>query len=441
MKALNRSGESPATTTPGPARILITEDEFIVAMDLQVRLQNLGYAVVGIASSGDDAILQVQENHPDLVLMDIMLYGGMDGIDASRHIREICDVPVIFLTSNADPATLERAGATRPFSCLLKPFKERELKFSIDMALYHHRTTRELQAAHDELEQRVEERTAELAATNKALQNELQKHQQTLSNLRAAQAIAHDADMAKNEFLATVSHELLTPMNGILGMTELLRESAPTEQQRQYIEAVQLSGETLLAIINDMLDFSRIETGDIESTKTTFSLSDQLDAFLNPLKLRASAKSLPLTWNIASDVPDTLVADSVLIGQALVNLVSNSIKFTESGQVNVSVHAAQQEPDCVELVFGVRDTGIGIPENKLSAIFEPFVQADNSYSRRYGGAGLGLSIASRLIKLMGGTLSVESKPGAGSLFKFTLWADLAAERNIDTIDPLTPPSR
>jgi signal transduction histidine kinase len=440
MKDLNRASDAAPAEKTSPAKILITEDEFIVALDLQSRLQHLGYEVVGIASSGDDAILQVQDKHPDLVLMDIMLYGDMDGIEASKYIREHCDVPVIFLTANSDPATLERAGATHPFSCLLKPFKERELKFSVDMALYHHRTSRQLRAAHDELEQRVQERTAELAATNSALQTELQLHQNTLKMLRAAQAIAHDADLTKNEFLATISHELLTPMNGVLGMTELLREAAPTPLQRQYIDAVQLSGETLLTLINDMLDFSRIETGTMESPHTPFSLSHQLNSFLQPLRLRARAKSLQLSWTIAEDIPDLLVADPVHIGQVLINLVGNSIKFTESGRVDVTVKSLHLEQDRVELAFAVRDTGIGIPEDKQTAIFEPFVQADNSFSRRYGGAGLGLSIAKRLVKLMGGSLSIESKLGAGSLFQFNLWADVAADKNIDSGDLLTSSS-
>ena len=407
-----------------PARILITEDELVVALDLQSRLKNLGYEIVGLAASGDDAIVQVQDKRPDLVLMDISLSGEMDGIEASRHIREECDIPVIYLTANSDHATLERAGATRPFSCLLKPFKERELKFSIDMALYHHSTARQLREAHDELDRRVQERTAELAATNKALQDELLRHRKTLEDLRAAQTIAQSADRAKNEFLATVSHELLTPMNGILGMTEMLMDASPTVQQREYLGVVQLSAETLLSIINDLLDFSRIETGTMEFSPTTFSLREQVDAFLGPLQLRARDKSLKLSWQIGDDVPDLVVADHTRIGQVLVNLVSNSIKFTQQGEVVVRITQLGQECNRVHLYFSVRDTGIGVPEDKIKAIFEPFVQADNSFSRRYGGAGLGLSISAQLIELMGGRIGVESKLGSGSTFHFDLWADL-----------------
>jgi signal transduction histidine kinase len=425
MKESSNTPAAPSDKT-GSARILITEDELIVAIDLQARLKNLGYEVVGIASSGDDAILQVQDQQPDLVLMDIILQGEMDGIETSLQIQEDYDVPVIYLTANADYATLERAGATHPFSCLLKPFKERELKFSIDMALYHHRTARQLREAHDKLEQRVQERTAELAATNKALQNELRLHQKTLEDLRAAQAIAQSADQAKNEFLATISHELLTPMNGILGMTEMLKESAPSPNQRECLDVVQLSAETLLAVINDLLDFSRIETGLIEFTPTAFSLHEQLEAFLSPLELRARNKSLRFSWSIADDVPNHLVADPNRIGQVLVNLVGNSIKFTDSGEIELKVTQLAREQNRVHLAFAVRDTGIGVPADKQQAIFEPFVQADSSFSRRYGGAGLGLSISARLVALLGGKMELESKPGAGSTFTFDLWSDLIA---------------
>jgi len=422
----------PVPTANGPkpekrcrAKILITEDELIVALDLQSRLQHLGYEIVGIASSGDDAILLVQENHPDLVLMDIMLFGEMDGIDTAKHIREECDVPVIFLTANADQATLERACATHPFSCLLKPFKERELHMSIEMALHHHSTARELREAHDLLEQRVQERTAELAATNIALQNEVHRHLKTLEELYAAHAIAQSADRAKNEFLATISHELLTPMNGILGMTDLLKESSPTPQQRECINVVQLSGETLLAIINDMLDFSRIETGTVDVAPTPFSLREQLDACLKPLELRARNKSLQLSWNTSADVPDRIITDPIRIGQVLINLVGNSIKFTDRGQIEIKVAQLTREQNRVQLRFSVRDTGIGVPKEKQKAIFEPFVQADSSFTRRFGGAGLGLTISARLVTLMGGKMELESEPAAGSTFHFDLWADIA----------------
>jgi two-component system, sensor histidine kinase len=416
----------PSTQSGGstPAKILITEDELIVALDLQVRLKRLGYDVVGIASSGDDAILQVQDRQPDLVLMDIMLHGEMDGVEASQLITKECDVPVIFLTANADQSTLERAGATYPFSYLIKPFKERELKFSIDMALYHHSTARQLREAHDELEQRVQARTAELAASNTALQNELQQHQKTLAELREAQFVAKCADHAKNEFLATISHELLTPMNGIVGMVEMLMDNAPTPLQREQLGVVQVSADTLLNIINDLLDFSRIEEGTMELSPTAFSVREQIESFLSPLISRAQEKALRFSWYIETGVPEQIVADHARIGQVLINLVSNAIKFTERGGIDVRIAKISQDECRAYLRFSIRDTGIGVPEDKQKVIFEPFVQADSSFSRRYGGTGLGLSISARLVSMMGGTIELESKSGAGSTFHFDLWADL-----------------
>ena len=427
MKVTHDTPPAPVQNQPKgikPVKILITEDELIVALDLQVRLKNLGYEIVGIASSGDDALLQVEYKHPDLVLMDIILHGEIDGVETSRQIRDNFDIPIIFLTANADPQTLERAGATHPFSCLLKPFKERELKFSIVMALFHHNTSRQLREANDKLEQRVEERTAELAASYIALQDELLRHKKTLTDLRATQVIADSADRAKNEFLATISHELLTPMNGILGMLDVLLETSPSRQQLEYLRVAQLSGESLLGFINELLDFSGIENGTMEFSPATFSVREQMKCFLAPLALRAKEKGLGFSWSVEDDVPNQVVSDHTRVGQVLLNLVGNSIKFTEHGVVEIKVSQIARENGRANLSFSVRDTGIGVPVEKQKAIFEPFVQADSSFSRRYGGAGLGLSISSRLIMLMGGNIGLESKPGDGSKFHFDLWVDL-----------------
>jgi signal transduction histidine kinase len=404
-----------------PPKILITEDEYIVAFDLQVRLRNLGYDVVGLASSCDDALIQVHDHKPDVVLMDILLHGEVDGIETARQIREMYGTPVIFITANADDSTLQRAGAIGPHNCLLKPFKERELKFSIDMALHHSRTNRLLAAAREELEKRVITRTAELEASNQALQLELEKHQRTLADLREAQMLARSADHAKNEFLATISHELLTPMNGIVGMVELLIEGAASPLQREQLGVVQGSAETLLSIINDLLDFSRIENGTMEFTATPFNLREQMGAFLRPFAVRAGARGIGFSWELEPTIPEVVIGDHTRIGQVLANLTSNAIKFTEHGDVKVLIEQKAQEENRILFSFSVHDTGIGIPEDKQKVIFEPFVQADSSLSRRYGGAGLGLSIASRIASMMGGKIHVSSKPKEGSTFCFELW--------------------
>ncbi|MFT3869401.1 MAG: ATP-binding protein [Nibricoccus sp.] len=424
MQNASETSHQPPANGQRPPKILITEDEYIVALDLKLRLNRLGFEVAGIAASGDDAILQNQTARPDLILMDIQLYGDMDGIEAARQIRSASDVPIIFLTANTDHASMERATSTYAFSYLLKPFKESELKFSIQMALEHSRTARLLREAQEQLEERVRARTAELVESYTTLQNECELHRRTLEQLQAAQIVAQQADKTKNEFLATISHELLTPMNGILGMVNLMLESNQTGPQYEQLSIVKASADDLLELIQGLLDFSRMQNGTIECMPVTFSIREQIASYVSPLALRAREKSLFLECQIDDNVPDVIVTDPNRIGQILVNLADNAIKFTDRGGVTINVSRLREEGNRVQLRFSIQDTGIGVPLDKQKLIFEPFVQADGSHSRRHEGVGLGLSIASRLVNILGGKIDMESQPGSGSIFRFELWAEL-----------------
>src|SRR5262245_58048383 len=247
--------------------------------------------------------------------------------------------------------------------------------------------------------------------------------------LRAKDA-AEAASRAKSDFLAHVSHEVRTPLNAILGMNELALDTPVTEQQRKYLTVVRSSAEALLLVIDDLLDFSRVEAGKLELDRAPFSLRAVVNDTLRSFALRAHRKGLELVGRIHPDVPDAVVGDAGRLRQVLTNLVGNALKFTDEGEVVVGVALATEngpEPDepldtpappCT-LLFWVRDTGIGIPRDKQQRIFEAFEQADRSTTRRYGGTGLGLSIASRLVGLMGGRITVESAPGRGSTFRFT----------------------
>src|SRR6185436_10852022 len=362
-----------------PSQILLVEDDPQAPVVLAAHLQEVGIQIT-YAPNAMDALQRIRDTHVDLVLLDLGLpdMNGFELLTQLKSAPETQNIPVIVLTAQHGKAEKLRGFELGATDYLTKPFESADLRARLCAAL-----------------------------RTKRLQDELTE---TNRELTAARNAAEHNARTKAEFLATMSHEIRTPMNGVTAMAGLLLETSLTHEQRGYVETIYSSGESLLTIINDILDFSKIDSGNLELEQQPFDLRACIEDALDLLATKASEKELDLLYQMEDGIPSQLLGDITRVRQVLVNLLGNSVKFTDKGEVviQVKILSTPDTPNDTSktwyLHFSVRDTGIGIPVDRLARLFKPFTQADASTARHFGGTGLGLAISRRLVELMGGKM-------------------------------------
>jgi len=383
---------------------------------------------VDSAYQGREGLALVQQavasNRPYAVaFVDVRMPPGWDGVETTLELWKTApDLQIVICTAYSDYSwddMLARIGGSDRLVILKKPFDTIEVLQLANALTEKWNLLQQSRTDVADMEQRVRARTADLEAANSTLHQEIGRRIVVELDLKRAKESAETADVAKSAFLANMSHKIRTPMNGVIGMANLLLGTPLSPEQRDLVETLCSSGESLLTIINDILDFSKIEARRLQLEEIDFDLAEHLELALDLHADAAAKKGLELVMDIDATVPRLVCGDPVRLRQIILNLIGNALKFTATGEIVLDV-TLEPSPDGHPVIkFAVTDTGIGIPVGVQSGLFQPFVQADSSTTRRFGGTGLGLAICKRLAEIMGGTIGLVSTPGKGSTFWFT----------------------
>ncbi len=408
--------------------LLVIEDNEDTA-DIALRALNKRY-VMEVASDGLLGLQAWKERHHSLILLDLMI-PGLSGDQVLKEIMEIDPAQsVIIMTANTDMKYVESFMLAGAIDFVQKPFHLDDLRRVCEIA-FRRKDNIVINSQY----------AAQMQVMRKTM-NELETHiverKKVEHDLKKAKEAAEVANQVKSEFLATMSHEIRTPMNGIIGLTGLLLDSDLSAEQNEFAESVLGSAESLLGIINDIMDFSKNEAGKLELEEIDFDLRQIVDEVLDLFTEQVGRKNLELVCMIEHDVPRFVNGDPGRLRQILVNLVGNAVKFTEQGEVIVRGSFSSKTDDQIELNFEVSDSGIGIDESNCSHLFDSFTQVDSSTKRQYGGTGLGLSISKQLVEKMGGEIGVRSQPCQGTTFHFSIISSVAKSKSFQQLDVVLP---